>query len=398
MKVTIERGKASTILHDGKFYDTGKEIDLSFSEAVRMTRHTALKADYAQVQYDAALWQEKKFVNMFGDIDLVSGFGGVSYNLLRYSAPRVQTAIMGKMLGARDQVVFAAHNRDMQQGGAMVWHDQPREQWLYSPFERNIAIVPFETTRVPRSWVGKINGFKALFVPCKQNIQMFRDSGVVIPIELIHWGVDERQYHPIERKPSDVFTFGHMGALSIRKGTDILVKAFLEAFPTEKDVRLICKSSFPTYQFGTTDKRVEVFLNTWTHEELLRDFFTRIDCFVFPTRGEGFGLTPLEAMATGIPAIVTGWSGPVEYMTPEVGWTIDHTFSPAKNFSEIVYKEDCGDWAEPSKDHLIALMRHAYENREETRAKGAAAAQYVKENWLWSKKILMYEDALTKHL
>lgn len=398
MKVTIDRGKAATILHDGKFYDTGKEIDLTFSEAVRLTRHAGLRAQYETVPYDPKLWADEKFINFFGDIDLVSGFGGVSYNLLRYSAPHIKTAIMGKTQGTRDQLVFAAQNREMQQGGAMVWHDQPREQWQFSPFERNVAIVPFETTRVPRSWVGRINGFKALLVPCKQNIQMFRDSGVVIPIELIHWGVDERQFHPIPRKDTGVFTFGHMGALSLRKGTDVLVKAFQEAFPTEKDVRLLCKSSFPTYPFGVQDKRVEVHLNTWPHDEILTNFFGRVDCFVFPTRGEGFGLTPLEAMATGIPAIVTGWSGPLEYMNPEVGWTIDHTFSPAKNFSEVIYKEDCGEWAEPSKDHLVALMRHTYQNRDEVRAKGVAAAQYVKENWLWSKKIVMYEDALAKHL
>lgn len=398
MKVTIQKNKASSILHDGKFYDVGKELNLSFSEAIRLTRVAQTQTEYESVAYNPELWKNDKFINFMGDIDGVSGFGGVSKNLIKFSAPQIKTALLGKVYGVRDSAIFASQNREMNQAGAMVWHDQPREQWLYSPFKKNIAITPFETTSIPRSWMGKLNGFDALLVPCKQNIEAFAASGVKIPIELIHWGVDPAVHAPIARPERPIFTFGHMGALSIRKGTDLLVEAFTEAFPNEKDVRLICKSSYNTYPFNTKDKRIQIHLSHWTEEEITKLFYKEIDCFVFPTRGEGFGLTPLEAMATGVPAIVTGWSGPLEYMTPEVGWLIDYTLSPAKNFSNLIYKEDCGDWAEPSKDHLISLMRHAYNHRDEVKEKGVAAAKHVKENWLWEQKIKMYEDALEKHL
>lgn len=398
MIVTIENSKAASILNEGKFYDTGKPIELTFSEAIRLSRSANVRAVYDRVEYDPSLWKEEKFINFFGDIDGVSGFGGVSQALVKHSAPNIQTALVGNMYGVRDQTIFSAKNRQLNQKGAMIWHDQPREPWLYSPFPKNIAILPFETTRIPRSWTGKLAYFDAIFTPCKQNIDMFRDSGVTIPIELIHWGVDETKYYPLERKPKEVFTFGHMGALSIRKGTDVLIEAFTEEFQKEKDVELICKSSFPNYPFDNKDKRIKVHLSTWPHQDILNMFFAQIDCFVFPTRGEGFGLTPLEAMATGVPSIVTGWSGPLEYMTPETGWLIDHKMVPAKNFSDIIYKEDCGDWAEPSKDHLKALMRYAYEHRNEVRAKGLAAAKHVQENWLWKQKIAMYCNALEKHL
>lgn len=399
MKATILANKnASSILFNGKFYDTKKEIDLSFSEAYRITRLAEVNADFGKVSYDPNVWAKEHFINFFGDIDGVSGFGGVSQSLIRYTESRIKTALVGRVYNVREQAIFAAQNRELRQSGAMIWHDQPRDNWSSSPFARNIAIVPFETTRVPHSWIDRLNHFDALFVPCKQNIQMFRDSGVIIPIELIHWGVDNTRFYPLNRPQRDVFTFGHMGALSIRKGTDLLVQAFTEAFPKEKDVQLICKTSYPNYPFMTKDKRIKVQMTPVTHEELMKDFFQKIDCFVFPTRGEGFGLTPLEAMATGVPSIVTGWSGPMEYMNPEVGWTLDYSFSPAKNFSEHVYKEDCGDWAEPNKEDLIEKMRYAYKNREETKKKGNAAAQYVKEVWLWNDKIKLYETALQKHL
>lgn len=398
MKTIISKDKASSIFYDGKFYDTGKELDLTFSEAFRLTRVANVNCSYDSVPYDPLLWKNERFINFFGDIDLQSGFGNCSYYLIKESHPKMEIAGVGKTYGVRDQVIFSSQNRLLRQAGAMIWHDQPREQWLYSPFKKNVAIIPWETTTVPKSWIGKINGFDLLLVPCKQNIEDFRNSGVKIPIELIHWGVDPTKFYPIERPASNVFTFGTLGALSYRKGTDILIEAFKEAFPTEKDVKLICKTSYNNYPFNVKDERIEVQMTPVSNEELMSAFYKRVDCFVFPTRGEGFGMTPLEAMATGIPAIVTGWSGPVEYMTPEVGWLIDHEMKPAKNFSDIVYKEDCGNWAEPSKEHLKKLMRYAYEHRDEVKEKGKKAAEHVKQNWLWSNKVEMFHQALEKHL
>ena len=50
-------------------------------------------------------------------------------------------------------------------------------------------------------------------------------------------------------------------------------------------------------------------------------------------------------MSTGVPAIVTNWSGPVDFVNENVGWLIDYKLVPAEDFSKTVYKEDCGDWA-----------------------------------------------------
>ena len=398
MQVTIRKTKESSILFEGKFYDTGVPLDLDFSTAIRLTRVVDVEMIPDSVPYDPSLWKEQKAFNFMGDVETFSGFGGCSYNLLKHSARSHKIALVGRTMGTRDQDILAAKNRPVEQSGAMVWHDQPRDIWLQSPFERNIAIVPFETTTIPRSWIAKINAFDALLVPCKQNIEAYRASGIKIPIELIHWGVDPKAFYPVKRDQNRPFTFGTMGVLTERKGTDTLLEAFREEFQYEKDVRLICKTSSPVWQFPYSDPRIKLQTGQVSQEELMNDFFKEIDCFVFPTRGEGFGLTPLEAMATGVPAIVTAWSGPMEYMIPEVGWTLDYTMTPATAFSTMVYKEDCGDWAQPSKEHLKSLMRYAYTHQQETKEKGDVAAAYVKKHWLWENKIHMFHDALEKFL
>ena len=73
MKTRIINNKASSIYYDGKFYDTEKELDLPFSDALRLTRVARTEADYDSVKYNPALWRDEKFINFFGDIDGTSG-------------------------------------------------------------------------------------------------------------------------------------------------------------------------------------------------------------------------------------------------------------------------------------------------------------------------------------
>lgn len=389
------------MLFDGKWYPVGVPIDVDFSTAIRMKNTVHAIVPYIKNPYDPKFWKEGGEAAFIANVDNNTGWGNVGVNLIKYSHKFAKFSLVGRTHEVRDPHVLGALSRAVNMNGAGIWHDQPKVEWLMSPFSKNISIVPFETTVIPKSWIPRINNFDALFVPCQQNKEAMIASGVTVPIEIIHWGVDPSRFYEIERKDDGVLTFGTMGALSIRKGTNILVNAFERAFPNGEKVRLICKTSNRGYPFMSKDKRIEVQIGPVSHDELMNSFFRLVDCFVFPTLGEGFGLPPLEAMATGIPAIVTGWSGPMEYMRPDVGWTIDHTMDIAKEFSDPstgIYKEDCGQWAIPSVEHLVALMRYAYEHQDEVKAKGKRAAEYVRQEWLWSKKIHMFEEALNKHL
>ena len=149
MRAVITKNKASSIFYEGRFYDTGKNLDLSFSDAFRLSNVANVSAVYGSVPYDSELWKKEKFINFFGDIDTQSGFGNVSYYLIKESSDKLEIASTGKIHEVRDQIVFASQNRLLRQAGAMIWHDQPRERWLYSPFKKNIAIIPWETTVIP---------------------------------------------------------------------------------------------------------------------------------------------------------------------------------------------------------------------------------------------------------
>ena len=398
MKVILNNKKVREFFYNGTFYECNKEIDVPFSEAVKIARLMPVEMGHMpKAEYDASLWKENKEFFLTSDVDMTSGWGNASFNLLKYTSNSLKAGLVGRIAGVTDSKVLGASRREIKPSGAMVWHEQPKSNWITSPYGKNIAIVPFETTIIPESWIARINSFDALFVPCQQNKEAFEQSGVRVPIEIIHWGIDETKFKPIERSNS-TFTFGTHGALSLRKGTDVLVQAFQKAFPNNENVKLICKTSYNGYPFMVKDKRVEVKMTPIDHDDLINEYFKKIDIGVYPTRGEGFGLCPLEVMATGAPVIVTGWSGPLEYMTPDTGWLIDYGMTPAKDFTETIYKENCGEWAEPSVDPLAQLMRYAYEHQDEVREKGKLAAKHVADNWLWSQKIKMFEQALDRYL
>jgi glycosyltransferase involved in cell wall biosynthesis len=399
MKATISSGKASEVYHEGKWYLTNRPIEMSLSEALRIRRTAigvSLTMSAEKVPYNPEYFKNRKFA-MIADIDTTSGWGNVGLNLVKHSAPQYDISLLGRTFNISERSVISAVSREIKDDMGILIHEQPKHEWFELPFQKKIAVVPFETSIIPASWVDRLNDCTAVIVPCEQNRQAFIASGVIVPIEIVHWGVDGNAFRKLERPNDGVFTFGTMGALSKRKGTDMLVRAFLKAFPTEKDVKLLCKTSNNHFIWANRDPRIEVDMTPVSHEELMNGFFRRTDCFVFPTRGEGWGMPITEAMATGIPAIVTNWSGPTEFMNEDVGYLLKYTMVDAEDFSTKVYKEYCGQWAEPSEEQLVRLMRHAYEHQDEVKQKGEKAAEHVRKNFTWEKSADMLSAVITKY-
>lgn len=275
--------------------------------------------------------------------------------------------------------------------------------------ERFIGFSMLEASHVGQPWVDAINAnCEALVVPCEQNRNMFRNSGVLKDIGVVGLGIDPELF-PYKKRELDKqdFVFGIMGTLTYRKGVDILMEAFRIAFGDNENVRLYIKTrdingkAFNYYlnkeQIKGNDPQIVLNTSVMSPDQLVKDFFHKIDCFVFPTRGEGFGLPPLEAMATGLPVIATNWSGPAEYMRH------NHSYPLSCNMVPVPYDEGLDGngrkinkdfrgyppeiynpkmhWAEVDPEELAEKMVDVYENQEKAIRKGQRAAKYVRNNW-----------------
>jgi glycosyltransferase involved in cell wall biosynthesis len=250
--------------------------------------------------------------------------------------------------------------------------------------ERIVNYSTWDSTLVPRDRVEEINRAVTLqYVPCQQNLESFQESGVRVPIKVLHHGVDANQFPYLDRHHPNCFTFGSFSDFSPRKGIDVLIRAFQDEFAPGESVRLLLKSTRAAPAYQTHDPRVSL-VSRFMNQEALLEFLRQMDVFVLPSRGEGFGLTGLEAMSTGLPLIATNWSGPAEYLDPEDSFPLEYRLVDAQGVEANAVRY-FGLWAEPEYEHLRSIMRWLYEHPEEAAEKGRLAAERVHEHWTWKR-------------
>lgn len=369
------------------------------SEAVELLKNDDFQfipelSDYACV-FDPSTWTDTyKKLYWEANADIYSGFGSVSMNAVKsLSKNGIDVCFGGERFDEQTfpDKEFDKLKKNTDPNCIMIQYRQPG-QYRRRMTERMFGYTPWETTKVPASWVERMNEMEGIFTTCKQNKQAFIDSGVKVPIYIYYHGINSKDYSFMERPEDPVWVFGTLGRLSMRKGTDLVVQAFKEEFKTEKDVALILKSSDAIVPFEgisnmkskARDERITIIGEVLSHEKKL-ELYKMMDCFVFPSRGEGFGLPPMEAMATGLPVIMTNWAGLSEYGNKEDTMLLDYKMVKAENFTKQIYKEDCGEWSEPDLDQLKKYMRWSYEHRSESRKMGKKASIRIHRDWTWDK-------------
>lgn len=228
----------------------------------------------------------------------------------------------------------------------------------------------FESSSIPEEWVSYLKLADEVFVPTKFCRDAFLQRGIkstVIPL-----GYDYYEY--MERDFSQPFTFLHYDAFNTRKGWDILFTAFTEEF-TSDEARLvlktirqplpITKADYPNIQVIKGDMDIDG----------MRTILSDAHCFVFPSRGEGFGLPPVEAMASGIPAIIPNTSGMSEYFNSKYFLQLD-TNEVTPIYEK--YKTGVGVMYEPTVESLKKQMRWAVENKDKIEQMGIHGAEWIK--------------------
>ena len=197
-------------------------------------------------------------------------------------------------------------------------------------------------------------------MPSEQNQELF--SRYHRNVRYVPLGIDPEVWYPIERPKLDepFFNFLICGG-GIRKGVDLVVNAFNTIFPdgswpSDMPVpRLIIKSPRVTETYGN---RIDVISGFLPPEEE-RMLYAMANVYVQPSRGEGFGLQPLQAIAQGCPTIATDAHGHKAYshlITYPLGWT--QKLTPEQSF----HHGPAGSWWEPSFSDLCEAMEDSYYN------------------------------------
>lgn len=258
---------------------------------------------------------------------------------------------------------------------------------------KNIGYTVWETTKLPPHWVPMCNRMNEIWVPCAWNVQVFKESGVTVPVKKIEHTIDMAQFDNVPNVdigiPKDKFVFYSIFQWTERKNPVGLIKAFLAEFSKRDDVVLVLK----TYRQNNSDQdkkwieqeivniKQSLFIDDHAPVMVIHKMLSRQEilavhkaghCLVMPHRAEGWSCTHFEAMAMGTPAIGTRFGGNTEFMTDDNSYLLDYSLTPVANMPWKLYNGK-SQWAEPNIGQLQAYMRSIYENYDLAKQKAAQA-------------------------
>lgn len=189
---------------------------------------------------------------------------------------------------------------------ALSWckkHGVPFVHWTDGTLvnERNLNKVQVWSRK---KIVSSADSFIASSTKAKEKLEVY---GAKLKIFVSSLTVDLKKYL-VKKESSDTRTLLTVGGLIERKGIDLLLDA-LSVKPNK--YRLWVVGNGPEKE-ALEQKAKELQIDTtffgFLQGEELRDVYAKADAFVFPSREDCFGLTPLEAMCASLPIVCSTYA------------------------------------------------------------------------------------------
>ena len=274
-----------------------------------------------------------------------------------------------------------------------------------------IGKTVWETDRIDERWTKYIQdaGVDELWLPNQFNIDVFKKDLPKLRMTDIPHVHDTEVFNPavapLDLEPfgvtDDLFVFGAGFQWTERKNPLGLITAYVAEFNADDPVALVLK----TYASNTSDSEVSrvhqlifdalkdagfpegrakiALISQLLPFDMLLQFHRRVDCGVYPHRGEGWGLHISESMLMGTPCIVTNWSGSTTFCDEGNSYPLNYQMTPVSKMPWCPWYNATQSWAEPDLIHLRKTMRHVFENRKspELSDKGVAARATIHDRY-----------------
>jgi glycosyltransferase involved in cell wall biosynthesis len=182
------------------------------------------------------------------------------------------------------------------------------------------------------------------------------ESGVsTAKIQVAALGVDSRRFRPLAngsgKRP---FRLLHAGPVNFNKGVHRLIDAFRRADLPDAELWITGRAQDPDAlevfrRLAGDGKETRVMFRDATPQSQLPELFAKCDLFVLATLADGFGLTVLQALACGMPVIVTDGAGCAEVLDGCPAAEIIPAGDSGRLAEAIEFKyqrrRDAADWA-----------------------------------------------------
>jgi glycosyltransferase involved in cell wall biosynthesis len=220
-----------------------------------------------------------------------------------------------------------------------------------------------------------------------------------------HHGIDPEIYLPFLRGKNNKIRFLHIDSGSPRKRSDLVEKAFNILYKKNKNIELTLKYSHSPHEGDSwLDKKILENKGNWIrpgtrhiNETLSNKEMVSLinfhDVLLYPSEGEGFGMIPLEVLATGMPVISTHeWAPYAKYFEPG---HIESEIKPSdinwgyhkEGNATIARFDSILDKAQYFINNIDQVSKHYFEQVEE-----------IKKDYSWQNKTNLFLDSVVNRL
>jgi len=244
-----------------------------------------------------------------------------------------------------------------------------------------IARTTFEATPLALSDQGILRSFDEVWTFSRYDAEILANSGVpadsIFPMPPGIEVPDPEEVRTLRARVNrDVFKFLSVFSFEPRKNPEALVRAFITVAGQVLRAELLLKLSgisaeefgewlrglLSPAEFDAVKDRIRVVAGILSPESM-RQLYLDSDVFVLPTRGEGYGLPFLEALAHGLATICPDVGGHREFCTERNSLLVKSSARPAALEGQMgVFRESF--WREVEPDDLAAKMFQAVSEPE----------------------------------
>lgn len=273
----------------------------------------------------------------------------------------------------------------------------------------NIIYPAWELAKYPAPWAKILDRFDEIWAPSKfieEAIRPVTERPVVhmpLAVELNMSAFLGRRHFGIPENAFVCLFFFDFSSYAERKNPFAMLEAFEKLVAQRPHAPLHAVVKYKGGDDGNParkalEERIKAMggqiqaITRQLSDNEIKNLLRCCDAFVSLHRSEGFGRGPAEAMIMGRLAVATGYSGNLDYMTPDNSLLVDHELIAVPQDGYLFGEGQV--WADPSVDHAAELIGGLLDDPASARALAERGRRHMRTHFSYRATGLRYTARL----